>query len=157
MKTKLCTLVMAKLAQASDSVEKARAIALVNAVDVTVDHLNQYGWGSHLYHALPEGAAPWQGVCIYLSNAAFEKPVPGRAWRQDTRAFASFYVDNGFFKHEAALTVGSDQLLYRSLAEEYWLQSLPDIGSDWASPEVCNILLVGVLLSTPSQLAPPKP
>ena len=144
-KSKLCNIVLTKLAMARDSTEKARAYALVNAVDITMQHLNKFGWGSHLYHALPEGAAPWKGVCIYLSNATLEKPIPGRAWRQDTKAFADFYTNNDFFNIEGALTVGSDQLLYRSLAEEVWLQAHPSVGSNWASTEAANLLLVGML------------
>ena len=145
MQSKLCSIVEHKLNLARDSNEKARALALTKAVDMTLQHLNKFGWGSHIYNALPSGAAPWQGVCLYLSKAALDNPIPGRAWRQDTRAFAAFYDDNGFFKNEGALTVGSDQLMYRSLAEEHLLQSLPSVGSNWASTEANNLLLVGLL------------
>lgn len=145
MQSKLCSIVAHKLNLARDSNEKARAFALTKAVDMTLQHLNKFGWGSHLYNAMPSGAAPWQGQCLTLSKAALDAPVPGRAWRQDTRAFAAFYNDNGFFKNEGALTVGSDQLIYRSLAEEHLLQSLPSVGSNWASAETRNLLLVGLL------------
>ena len=145
MKSKLCSIVEYKLNLTADSIDKARALALTKAVDLTMQHLNQFGWGSHLYNAMPSGSAPWQGVCFYLSKAALDAPIPGRAWRQDTKAFADFYTNNGFFKNEGALTVGSDHLLYRSLSEEVLLQSLPSVGSNWASADANNLLLVGLL------------
>ena len=145
MQSKLCMIVENKLNLARDSNEKARAFALTKAVDLTITHLNKFGWGSHLYNAMPSGAAPWQGQCLTLSKAALDAPELGRAWRQDTRAFAAFYNDYGFFRNEGSLTVGSDQLIYRSLAEEHWLQANPSVGSNWASTNASNLLLVGLL------------
>ena len=147
--TKLCSIAQHKLDKMlvtpANKAAHARACALVRAVDITVTALSKFGWDMHIYNAMPPNTVPWRSVCVYLNDAAVNKPVPGRAWRIDTKEFAKFYETHGFFKIEAASTVGSDQLLYRTLAEEVFLRSRPEIGSNWASADAGNILLIGML------------
>ena len=123
----------------------ARALALVRAVDLQVHWMNERGWGSHLYNSLDLGRAPWQGQCLALERATHT--LPGRVWRDDTRKFSEFYTSHGFWEREAAKTVGSDKLLYRTCAEEVYLQNnptFPIVGHhEPALPQ--NILLRGML------------
>ena len=123
----------------------ARALALTKAVDLQVHWMNERGWGLHLYNALDYGRAPWQGQCLALERATHS--LPGRVWRDDTRKFAEFYTSHGFWEREAAKTVGSDKLLYRTCAESIYLQNnpvFPTAGYDESAlPQ--NILLRGML------------
>ena len=123
----------------------ARALALTKAVDLQVHWMNERGWGLHLYNALDYGRAPWQGQCLALERATHS--LPGRVWRDDTRKFAEFYINHDFWGREAAKTVGSDKLLYRTCAEEVYLQNnptFPIVGHhEPALPQ--NILLRGML------------
>ena len=123
----------------------ARALALTKAVDMQVHWMNSQGWGLHLYNALDSGRAPWQGQCLALERATHS--LPGRVWQNDTKKFAEFYVQHEFWNREAAKTVGSDKLLYRTCAEEVYLQNnpiFPIAGYDEpALPQ--NILLRGML------------
>ena len=125
----------------------ARSLALTAAVDRQVDWMVQVGWGEHLYYAIPAGNAPWQGQCLALDRAAHSHPT--RVWMDDTKQFAAFYLSQGFWENEAAKMVGSDKLLYRSVAEEMYLRDrleFPANASNLCPDEVANILLRGMLL-----------
>ena len=129
---------------------KGRALALCCAVDRQVSWMLGRGWGTHLLHALPEGATPSQGQCLVLRKAT--ETMPGRVWNDDVRAFTNFYIDNGFFSREAEKMVGSDQLLFRTIAEEQYAMTTPVTPSASTSGGhycVANVnwLLHGLLLT----------
>ena len=129
---------------------KGRALALCCAVDRQVSWMLNQGWGLHLLNAVAPGATPSKGQCLALRKAT--ETMPGRVWNDDVRAFTNFYIDNGFFDREAEKMVGSDQLLFRTLAEEQYAMSTP--ASPSASTQgghysVANVnwLLHGLLLT----------
>lgn len=129
---------------------KGRALALCCAVDRQVGWMLSRGWGLHLLNSVAPGANPSKGQCLALGKAT--DTLPFRVWNDDVRSFTKFYIDNGFFDREAEKMVGSNQLLFRTLAEEQYAMSTP--ASPSASTQgghysVANVnwLLHGLLLT----------